>query len=124
MSGLNTRQRTMTRTTVNASSINLNFESFSFPSYFRPSSPGDACIFSASGKRIPEDEGKPESENTLLSKEEDCPAPLLRRSGLPDRRASLDLQEKIYANTRGPGNGESDPCQKKTDAIGDDTTIL
>ena len=34
-------------------------------------------VFFCFGKARPEDEGKPEAENTLLSKEEDCPSPLL-----------------------------------------------
>ena len=43
MSGLSTRQRTMTRTRVNPSSITLNFDSFPLCSGL--SGPGDACIF-------------------------------------------------------------------------------
>ena len=43
MSGLRTRQRTMIRTRVNPSSINLNFNSFPLCSGL--SGPGDACIF-------------------------------------------------------------------------------
>ena len=43
MSGLRTRQRTMTRTRVNPSSITLNFDSFPLCSGL--SGPGDACIF-------------------------------------------------------------------------------
>ena len=43
MSGLRTRQRTMTRTRVNPSSITLNFNSFPLCSGL--SGPGDACIF-------------------------------------------------------------------------------
>ena len=43
MSGFSTRQRTMTRTRVNPSSINLNFNSFPLCSGL--SGPGDACIF-------------------------------------------------------------------------------
>jgi hypothetical protein len=31
--------------------------------------------------------------------------------------------ERIYANTRGRMSGESASCQKKKDAVGDDTTI-
>ena len=104
MSGLSTRQRTMTRTRVNPSSITLNFDSFPFV----PDLPAPGMrIFFCFGKARPEDEGKPETENTLLSKEEDCLSPLPERFGLPHRRASIDSQERIYANTRGRTNGRN-----------------
>ena len=104
MSGLSTRQRTMTRTRVNPSSITLNFDSFPFV----PDLPAPGMrIFFCFGKARPEDEGKPETENTLLSKEEDCLSPLPERFGLPHRRASIDLQKRIYANTRGRTNGRN-----------------
>ena len=74
MSGLRTRQRTMIRTRVNPSSITLNF--YSFPLVLDLPAPG-MRVFFCFGKARPEDEGKPETENTLLSKEEDCPSPLL-----------------------------------------------
>ena len=53
-----------------------------------------------------------------------CPSPLPGRSGLTHRWASLDLQERIYANTRGRMNGLTASCQKKKDAASGDTTIL
>ena len=62
MSGLSTRQRTMTRTRVNPSSITLNFDSF--PLCPGLSGPG-MRVFFCFGKALPEDEGKPEAENTL-----------------------------------------------------------
>ena len=68
------RQRTMIRTRVNPSSITLNF--YSFPLVLDLPAPG-MRVFFCFGKARPEDEGKPETENTLLSKEEDCPSPLL-----------------------------------------------
>ena len=62
MSGLKSRQRTMIRTRVNASSIITN--SFLFP-FFRAFRPRGCVYFSAFGKRARKDEGKPETENTL-----------------------------------------------------------
>ena len=64
MSGFRSRQRTMTRTRVNESSINTN--SFLFP-FFRAFRPRGCVYFSAFGKRARKDEGKPETENTLPS---------------------------------------------------------
>lgn len=62
MSGLRTRQRTMIRTRVNPSSITLNFDSFPF----FPDIPAPGMrVFFCFGKARPEDEGKPETENTL-----------------------------------------------------------
>ena len=64
MSGLSTRQRTMIRIRVNASSITLNFDSFPFV----PDLPAPGMrVFFCFGKAQPEDEGKPETENTLPS---------------------------------------------------------
>ena len=64
MRGLKSRQRTMTRTRVNASSIISN--SFLFP-FFQAFRPRGCVYFSAFGKRARIDEGKPEAENTLPS---------------------------------------------------------
>jgi len=120
MSGFNSRQRTMTRTRVNASSIITN--SFLFP-FSEPSGPGDAYNFSAFGKRARKDEGKPETENTLQHgrKIVSLPCPQVWLDASMDE---LRFVERIYANTRGRMGGESASCQKKKDAAGDDTTIL
>ena len=92
-----------------------NHELISFSLYSGPSGPGYAYIF-------------------LLSESEPCkmkasrrrrirsrPGGRLsvspaRRSGLTHRWASLDLQERIYANTRGRTSGYTASGQKKKDA--------
>ena len=120
MSGLKSRQRTMTRTRVNASSIISN--SFLFP-YFQAFRPRGCVYFSAFGKRARKDEGKPETENTLPHGRKIVRLPCLE-VWLDASLGELRFAEWIYANTRGRMNGESASCQKKKDAAGDDTTIL
>ena len=115
MSGLSTRQRTMTRTSVNASSITLNFDSFPLCSGL--SGPGDACIFllweSEPGKM------KASRRRRIRS------LPGGRLSVSPARQVWLDasegelsLQERIYANTRGRSSGRTPSGQKKNIAVG------
>ena len=87
-SGFNSRQRTMIRTRVNASSIITN--SILFP-LFRTFRPRGCVYFSALGKRARKDEGKPEKENTLPSGRKIVRLPCFQ-VGLTYRRASLDLQ--------------------------------
>ena len=92
-----------------------NHELISFP-FIRAFRPGDAYIF-------------------LLSESEPCKmkasrrrrirsrqggrlsASPARRSGLTHRWASLDLQERIYANPRGRTSGYTASGQKKRDAL-------
>ena len=120
MRGLKSRQRTMTRTRVNASSIITN--SFLFP-LFRAIRPRGCVYFSAFGKLARKDEGKPETENTLPHgrKIVSLPCPQV---WLDTSMDELRFAERIYANNRGRMSGESASCQKKKDAAGDDTTIL
>jgi hypothetical protein len=120
MSGFRSRQRTMTRTRVNASSIITN--SFLFP-FFRAFRPRGCVYFSAFGKRARKDEGKPETENTLPHGRKivslPCPQVWLDAS-----MGELRFAERIYANTRGRMSGESASCQKKKDAAAMYTMIL
>ena len=112
MSGLSTRKRTMTRTRVNTSSITFNFDSFPFV----PDLPAPGMrVFFCFGKALPEDEGKPETENTLPQGGRLSVSPE-SRSGLTHRRLGLDSQEKIQANTRGRMTGRVSSGQKKRDA--------
>ena len=114
MSGLSTRQRTMIRIRVNASSITLNFDSFPFV----PDLPAPGMrVFFCFGKARPEDEGKPETENTLPPGGRLSVSPE-SRSGLTHRRSGLDSQERIHANTRGRTNGRAASGQKKNLAEG------
>ncbi len=109
----------MIRTRVNASSIISN--SFLFPSFqaFRPR----VCVyFSALGERARIEEGKPETENTLPSGRKIVRLPCLQ-VWLDASVGEFRFAERIYANTRGRMSGESASCQKKKDAVGDDTTI-
>ena len=114
MSGLSTRQRTMTRTRVNTSSITLNFDSFPFV----PDLPAQGMrIFFCFGKARPEDEGKPETENTLPQGGRLSISPV-RRSGLTHRRLGLYSQERIHVNPRGRTIGRVSSGQKKNLAEG------
>ena len=114
MSGLSTRQRTMIRIRVNASSITLNFDSFPFV----PDLPAPGMrVFFCFGKAQPEDEGKPETENTLPLGGRLSVSPE-SRSGLTHRRLGLDSQERIHANTRGRTSGRVSSGQKKNLAAG------
>ena len=93
MSGLSTRQRTTTRTRVNTSSITLNFDSFPFV----PDLPAPGMrVFFCFGKARPQDEDKPEMENTLPLGGRLSVSPE-SRSGLTHRRLGLDSQERIHA---------------------------
>ena len=112
MSGLRTRQRTMIGTRVNASSIITN--SFLFPLFRGLPAPG-MRVFFCFGEALPEDEGKPETENTLPQGGRLSVSPE-SRSGLTHRRLGLDSQEKIQANTRGRMTGRVSSGQKKRDA--------
>jgi len=114
ISGLSTRQRTITRTSVNASSITLNFDSFPFvPDLTAPG----MRVFFCFGKARPEDEDKPETENTLPLGGRLSVSPE-SRSGLTHRRLGLYSQERIHANTRGRTNGRVSSGQKKNLAEG------
>ena len=109
MSGFRSRQRTMTRTSVNASSITLNFDSFPLV----PDLPAPGMrVFFCFGKALPEDEGKPETENTLPPGGRLSVSPE-SRSGLTHRRMGVDSQERIHVNTRGRPNGRSSSGQGK-----------
>lgn len=109
ISGLSTRQRTITRTSVNASSITLIFDSFPFV----PDLPAPGMrVFFCFGKARPEDEGKPVTENTLPPRGRLSVYPEIR-SGLTHRRMGVDSQERIHVNTRGLPNGRSSSGQGK-----------
>ena len=104
----------MIRIRVNASSITLNFDSFPFV----PDLPAPGMrVFFCFGKAQPEDEGKPETENTLPPGGRLSVSPE-SRSGLTHRRTGLDSQERIHANTRGRTNGRAASGQKKNLAEG------
>ena len=74
-------------------------------------------VFFCFGKARPEDEGKPETENTLPLGGRLSVSPE-SRSGLTHRRSGLDSQERIHANTRGRANGRAASGQKKNLAAG------
>ena len=74
-------------------------------------------VFFCFGKALPEDEGKPEAENTLPQGGRLSVSPG-SRSGLTHRRLGLDLPERIHANTRGRTNGRVASGQKENPAVG------
>jgi len=114
ISGLSTRQRTMIRIRVNASSITLNFDSFPFV----PDLPAPGMrVFFCFGKVQPEDEDKPETENTLPPGGRLSVSPE-SRSGLTHRRMGVDSQERKHVNTRGRASGRVASGQKKNLAAG------
>jgi hypothetical protein len=93
-----------------------NHELISFP--FVPDLPAPGMrVFFCFGKAQPEDEGKPETENTLPPGGRLSVSPE-SRSGLTHRRTGLDSQERIHANTRGRTNGRAASGQKKNLAAG------
>ena len=77
---------------------------------FGLSAPG-MRIFFCFRKASPIDEAKPETENTLPVREEDCPSPL-PAGWLDASEGKLRFAERIYANTRGRMNGLTASCQK------------
>ena len=92
-----------------------NHELISFPFVQGPSGPGDAYIFLLS-ECEPGQMKASRRQRILSGKEEDCPSPLLCRSGLAHRRANIGLQKWIYANPRGCMNGYTASGQKQRDA--------
>lgn len=114
MRGLKSRQRTMTRTRVNASSIISN--SFLFP-YFQAFRPRGCVYFSAFGKRARKDEGKPETENTLPSGRKIVLSPL-PAGRLDNPMASLDLQKGHTLIHGAALPEESFPVEEKKYAAG------
>jgi hypothetical protein len=74
-------------------------------------------VFFCFWKARPEDEGKPEAENTLPQGGRLSVSPE-SRSGLTHWRSGLDSQERIHANTRGRTSGRVSSGQKKNLAAG------
>ena len=93
----------MTRIRVNASSITLNFDSFPFV----PDLPAPGMrVFFCFGKAQPEDEGKPETENTLPPGGRLSVSPE-SRSGLTHRRYGLRFAGKDTRQYPGPHERKS-----------------
>ena len=115
MRGLKSRQRTMTRTSVNASSITSNWFLFPFFQAFRPR----GCVFFFCFRKASPHRWRQAGDGEYApDREEDCPSPPARRSGLTHWRIGLNSQERIHANTRGRTNGRAASGQKKNLAAG------
>ena len=93
-----------------------NHELISFSLYSRPSGPGDAYIFLLSESEPYK--MKASRRRRIRSRPGGrLSASPARRSGLTHRWASLDLQERIYANPWGRTSGYTASGQKKKDAL-------